>query len=127
MGRRARRRSTDIDGQETIDIGSNEFNSYGYSPPMTDEGREMVLIGLAIDEAERQIRNGTASSQILSHYLRLGTTREKLEKERLEREIEMLRAKTEALRSAKRVEELYTDALKAMREYSGLDGQSEDD
>lgn len=114
-------------GRRRVKEGQGEANNSddlrseisGYSPPMTDEGRENVLIGLAIDEAERQIRNGTASSQILTHYLRLGTTREKLEKERLEKEIEMLRAKTEVLESTKRVEELYSNALNAMREYSG--------
>lgn len=120
-------------GRRRIKEGQGEANNSddlrseigGYSPPMTDEGRENVLIGLAIDEAERQIRNGTASSQILTHYLRLGTTREKLEKERLEKEIEMLRAKTEVLESTKRVEELYSNALNAMREYSGTDSDND--
>lgn len=120
-------------GRRKVKEGQEELNNSddlrsgigGYSPPMTDEGRENVLIGLAIDEAERQIRNGTASSQILTHYLRLGTTREKLEKERLEKEIEMLRAKTEVLESTKRVEELYSNALNAMREYSGTDSDND--
>ena len=121
---RGRRRVKE--GQEELN-NSDDLRSEigGYSPPMTDEGRENVLIGLAIDEAERQIRNGTASSQILTHYLRLGTTREKLEKERLEKEIEMLRAKTEVLESTKRVEELYSNALNAMREYSGTDSDND--
>lgn len=65
------------------------------------------------------MQEGTASSQVITHYLRLGSTKERLEKEKLERENELLRAKTEALESAKHVEELYANALEAMRSYSG--------
>ena len=65
------------------------------------------------------MQEGTASSQVITHYLKLGSTKERLEKEKLERENELLRAKTEALESAKHVEELYANALEAMRSYSG--------
>ena len=65
--------------------------------------------------------DGSASSQIVVHYLKLATTREKLEKEKLERENELLRAKTEALQSTQRLEELYANALDAMKRYSGQD------
>lgn len=89
-------------------------------PALTPEARENQLISLAVDLAEQQLRDGTASSQVISHYLKLGSTRASLEKEKLERENELLRAKTENLESAKRVEELYKDALNAMRNYSGM-------
>lgn len=86
-------------------------------PAMTPEARENRMISLAIDLAERQLMEGTASSQVITHYLKLGSTKEKLEKDRLEKENELLKAKTEALKSAKRVEELYSDAIKAMKAY----------
>lgn len=84
----------------------------------TVEGRENQLIALAVDLAEKQLREGTASSQVITHYLKLGTTKERLEKEMLERQIEMVSAKTEALKSAKTIEELYSNAISAMREYT---------
>lgn len=88
-------------------------------PATTPEGRENQLIALAVDLAEQQLREGTASSQTMSHYLKLGSSREKLEQERIAHENELLRAKAEAMESAKRVEELYETALNAMRSYSG--------
>jgi len=97
-------------------------------PPATSiEARENQLISLAVDLAERQLSEGTASSQVITHYLKLGTTKERLEKEKLEKENELLRAKTEAIQSAKRVEELYKDALNAMRSYSGQGGEDYED
>lgn len=88
-------------------------------PATTPEGREQQLISAAVDLAEQQLRDGTASAQVITHYLKLGSTREKLEQERLERENELLAAKAEALASQQRVEELYINALKAMSVYSG--------
>lgn len=88
-------------------------------PALTPEARENQLISLAVDLAEQQLREGTASSQVITHYLKLGSTREKLERERLEEENKLLKAKTENLQSMKRVEELYSEALKAMRNYGG--------
>jgi hypothetical protein len=96
-------------------------------PATTPEARENQLIAMAVDLAEKQLLKGTASSQVITHYLKLGSTRERLEKERLEKENELLRAKTEAIQSAKRVEELYTNALNAMRNYSGQGGPDEND
>lgn len=90
-------------------------------PATTPEGRENQLISLAVDLAEKQIKEGTVSSQVLTHYLKLGSSREKLEQERLRRENHLLAAKAEAMASAKRVEELYGKALNAMRTYAGQD------
>lgn len=90
-------------------------------PALTPEARENEMIALAIDLAEKQLIEGTASSSVITHYLKLGTTREKLEKEKLQKENELLRAKTEVLESTKRVEELYSNALKAMQIYKGED------
>lgn len=88
-------------------------------PATTPEGRENELVSQAMDLAEKQIRNGTASSQVVTHFLKLGSTRERLEQQRLEHENELTRVKIEALESQKRVEELYLEALSAMRSYSG--------
>jgi hypothetical protein len=88
-------------------------------PAKSPEARENQLISAAIDLAEEQIRNGTATSQVISHFLKLGSTKERLEKEMLEQQVALVRAKTDAMQSAKRVEELYTNALNAMRLYSG--------
>lgn len=88
-------------------------------PATTPEARENEMVSLATDLAEEQIRNGTASSQVISHFLKLGSTREQLEQQRLKHENELTRVKIEAIESQKRVEELYMEALDAMRSYSG--------
>ena len=77
------------------------------------------MIALAVDLAERQLSEGTASAQVITHYLKLGTTRETLEKEKLTRENELLKARSDAIASAQKSEELYANALAAMRSYSG--------
>lgn len=87
-------------------------------PGLTTEARENQLIALAISLAEKQLADGTASSQVITHYLKLGSTKERIEKEILEQQRELVKAKTESIRSAKKVEELYSNALNAMRSYS---------
>lgn len=88
-------------------------------PAITPEARENQMISLAVDLAEQQLRDGTASSQVITHYLKLGSTREKLERERLEEENRLLKAKTKALQDASEIKVLYEEALKAMRNYGG--------
>ena len=88
-------------------------------PARSVEGRENQLISLAVDLAEKQLMEGTASSQVITHYLKLGSTKERLEKQILEEQVELLKAKTEALQSAKRAEELFADAMKAFAVYRG--------
>lgn len=89
-------------------------------PATTLEGRENQLVAAAFDLAEQQINNGTATSQVITHFLKLGATREQLEQERLKHENELLTAKVDALASQARVEELYKNALQAMRTYAGF-------
>lgn len=97
-------------------------------PPAKDpEARENQLIALAIDVAERQLSEGTASAQVITHYLKLGTTKERLEKEKLARENELLRVKAEAYESQKNIETLYKDAINAMKAYSGMDSDGDYD
>ena len=96
-------------------------------PATTPEARENQMISLAVDLAEKQLIEGTATSQVITHYLKLGSTKERLEKDILKQQRSLLEAKTEALKSAKRVEELYADALEAMRHYSGNYGEMEEE
>lgn len=96
------------------------------APAKTIEARENQLISLAVDLAEKQLSAGNASAQVITHYLRLGTTRERLEKEKLAKENQLLQARTEALQSVKRIEELYANALTAMRSYGGFSEESDD-
>ena len=93
---------------------------------MTIEGREDQLISMAVDLAEQQLKEGTASSQVITHFLKLGTTREKIEKEILEEKKDLLKAQTENLQSNKKIEQLYSEALDAMRTYSGQDRKEEE-
>lgn len=90
-----------------------------YAPALTPEARENELVMLAVDLAEQQLREGTASSQVITHFLKLGSTKEALEKEKLKHENQLITAKTENLKAAQRIEELYANALQAMRVYSG--------
>jgi molybdenum cofactor biosynthesis enzyme len=96
-------------------------------PATTPEARENQLIAMAVDVAEKQMLNGTASAQVITHFLRLGSTTERLEKEILEKQKDLITAKTESIQSAKRIEELYINALNAMRTYSGNRRGVEDD
>lgn len=90
-------------------------------PATTPVGREQQLVSLASDLAEKQILEGTASSQIITHFLKLGSTREQLEQERLRHENLLLEEKIASMASGRHVEELYKQALDAMRSYSGQD------
>ena len=94
-------------------------------PALTPEARENQMISLAVDLAERQLQEGTASSQVITHYLKLGSMRERLEREKLEEENKLLKARTEQIQSMKRIEELYEEAIKAMRNYGGQGDQDE--
>lgn len=96
-----------------------DSNTYKSPPAMSPEARENQLIALAVDLAEKQLRDGTASSQVISHYLKMASTKERIEKDILEKQKELIEAKTENLKSQKRVEELYEEALNAMKRYSG--------
>ena len=88
-------------------------------PATTPEGREQQLTALAMDAIEKRIRNGTASAQELTHFAKLGSPTSKLERQILEKQKELLEAKTAAIKSQERTEELYKNALSAMRTYSG--------
>lgn len=87
-------------------------------PALSSEARERQLINLAVDLAEQRLLDGTASNQVIVHFLKLASVRENLEREKLEKENELLRAKTAMLESARRSDELYAEALAAFRSYT---------
>lgn len=96
-------------------------------PATTLDAREQQLVSLAVDLAEKQIRDGTASAQVITHFLRLGTTRERLEQEKLRRENLLLEGRTDQIASQGRIEELYKNALDSMRTYGGHEPLDDDD
>lgn len=85
------------------------------------ENREQQMISLAMDAAEEQLRNGTASSQVITHFLKLGTSLAKLEYENMRLDNDLKEAKIESLRSAERMEEMFGEAISAMVKYRGGD------
>lgn len=88
-------------------------------PGLTPESQENQMIYLAVKLAEQQLQDGTASSQVITHFLKLGSSKEKLEKEILAKQKDLIEAKTQSIQSAKKVEELMEKALSAMKTYSG--------
>ena len=91
--------------------------------PMTPEDREQYLINLSLDAAEKQLREGTASSQVITHFLKLGSSRELLEQEKLKEETKQTRATTDSLEASAKSEERYAAAIEAMRRYQGVDNE----
>ena len=95
-------------------------------PALTPEARENQLIALAVDLVEQRLLDGTASSQETTHFLKLGSSKNRLELEKLEEENKLLRAKTENLQAQKGMEEAYLEAINAMKTYSGHGGDDEE-
>ena len=94
-------------------------------PAVTPEARENQMAALAMDLVEQRLRDGTASSQETTHFLKLVSSRAKLEQERLRLENELVAAKTKALADAEEIKVLYEEALKAMRRYGGHGDEEE--
>lgn len=90
------------------------------SPARTPEAREDQLANAAYDLAEEQIINGTASSQVITHFLKAGSRRERMEQMRMQHEIELMEVKKEQLEGQKHVEALFVEAINAMRSYQGV-------
>ena len=104
--------------RRTTSIAEDEQSGITYLSP---EAQENHMIALAMALAERQLEEGTASPSVVAHYLRLGTEKAKLEQEKLRRELDLIDAKTESLESTKRMEELYSNAIAAMKSYGTSD------
>ena len=102
-------------------------NSKPMRPALTPEARENQLISLAVDLVEQRLRDGTASAQETTHFLKLASRKAKLEAERAELENELIKAKTQNLRDQADIKTLYKDAINAMRRYSGNGNSSEEE
>lgn len=100
-------------------------NNCNNRPCITDEAREQEMIALAVDLAEKQLREGTASSQVITHYLKLGSTREKIEKDILKEQKKLVMAKTEQVESSQDIKQLYMEAMEAFKSYSGNGGSND--
>ena len=120
--------TTFVGEEESFEVAkaSTRSSNQMYRPALSPEARENQLIALAVDEAEYQLRNHTASSQVITHFLKLATAKEKLEQERLKGEIELQKAKVKALDNAEEIKVLYENAIKAMRTYGGY-GEPDDE
>lgn len=105
-------------------VGSQQSSMSDVRPALTPESREQQLIHLATNLAEQQLRDGTASSQVITHYLKLGTTKAKLELERERKEMALVEAKTQQIYDGKKMEEMYAEAMEAMKRYSGNGGSN---
>lgn len=88
-------------------------------PARTPEGRENQLIGLAVDLAEKKLRDGTAPTQVIVHYLKLATEKERLENDLLSKKTQLVGAQIDSLEASRHIEELYANAIAAMQIYSG--------
>ena len=95
-------------------------------PALSPEARENQLIALAVDLVEQRLLDGTASSQETTHFLKLGSMKNRLEMERLKEENELMRTKRKAIESGEEMKAMYEEAIKAMRRYSG-NGDSDDE
>ncbi len=98
-----------------------ESNNVSESPRQSTlpENRETQMIALAYDQAEKELREGTATSQVVTYFLKLGSEKEKREREKLENENALLRAKVDAIKSGQTSEQLYKEAIEAMKLYTG--------
>lgn len=108
-------------------VPSSEKSQGNHRTAVTPEGRESKMVSLAERLAETQLRDGTASSQVITHYLKLGSSREQVEQQRLRGEVELQKAKIEAMASSQRLELLYDTAMKAFRGYQGQPAEDSDE
>lgn len=108
-------------------VKGSSSNTPNGRPALTPESRELQLIALAVDLAEQQLRDGTASSQVISHFLKLGSSRAELEREKLARENELLRAKADSIQAQQSRDDMFREAIEAMRRYQGISGGDKDE
>lgn len=95
------------------------------APARTVEGREQQMMALAMDLAERKLRDGTASNQLICHFLKQATVQAELEKEKIKAEVELRKAQVKSIHDQKNMEEAYNKAIEALKTYQGI--KDEDD
>jgi hypothetical protein len=106
---------------------SSSDSSSPLRPPVSLEAQENLMISLAVQCAEKQLRDGTASSQVITHYLKLGSSEERIKRRILEKEEALIEAKTKNLNSNSEAKELYNKALVAFKKYSGAGDDGDED
>lgn len=92
------------------------------APALDPDAREAQLINLAMNRAEEQLQAGTASSQVITHFLRLATEKTKLERDKIAAEVALANAKVDAIRAQQTSEQMYQEALEAFRSYGSTAG-----
>lgn len=105
----------------------NSTDKYLLPAYESEEALENAMIAQATRLAYQQLCDGTASSQVITHYLKLGTQKEKLEQEMLRKQVSLVDAKTESIKDQKKSEKLYQEALNAFRTYSGQRQEVDED
>lgn len=106
--------------EQNDDLDISELDNPGLPPALTQEEREKQMIALAYTQAEKDLMAGKASQSVVLHFLKMGSSRETLEQEKLSKENVLYTAKTEAIRDSKKTEMMYRDAIDAMRLYQGV-------
>jgi len=107
--------------RKTTDGETNHIHDVESRPDFTAAARERRLIGLAYDEAERRLKDGTASSEMICHFLRVGSSKEYLDQQLMAGKIELQAAKTEMFKAQQKTEEMFVEAIAAMKSYQGND------
>lgn len=111
----------------TKESSSSQKSQRQIRPALTPEANEQLMVSLAMDCAMQQLRDGTASSQVITHFLKIGSTMGKEELARLKSENELLKAKTDSIKSADDKNKMYAEAIRAMKVYSGSGESIEDE
>ena len=107
---------------------SSNPNTRPMRPALDPDNREQQLISLAVDLVEQRLRDGTASAQETTHFLKLASRKSALEAEKAAAELELMKAKTKSINDQADLKVLYKDAIEAMKRYSGNGGtQNEED
>lgn len=115
----------DVRSVKRTNITPKELPKKDGIEPLTPEARENQMISLAMDLAEQRLRDGTASAQEVVHFLKLGASTTKYEKQLDEAQVRLAETKIKAYEQSQKVEELYANAISAMRLYSGQNNGDE--
>ena len=112
--------------QKASETDFNLDEEFSPRPVLTSEAREKRLIALSYDLVEKRLLEGTATSQETTHFLKLGSKKEKREEKLVAKQLELLDAKIEALKGQKDMQKLYEEAIAAFKSYRSDDQGSDE-